>query len=85
MEVVEIRVTESVLEANFGSEAQIEYIDHAVRIDVHTSRDALVSNADDMAGSAAWNALEGERAKWSRCCRSAPMNCLPGCCNRTWT
>lgn len=42
------------------------YIDHAVRIDVHTSRNALVSNADDMADSAAWKALEGERAKWSR-------------------
>lgn len=42
------------------------YIDHAVRIDVHTSRDALVSNADDMADSAAWKALEGERGKWSR-------------------
>jgi ParB-like nuclease domain. len=26
MEVVEIRVTESVLEANFGNEAQIEYV-----------------------------------------------------------
>ncbi|MFM0068908.1 hypothetical protein [Paraburkholderia aspalathi] len=42
------------------------YIDHAVRIDVHTSRDALVSNAVDMADSTAWKALEGERAKWSR-------------------
>jgi ParB family chromosome partitioning protein len=42
------------------------YIDHAVRIDVHTSRDALVSNADDMADSAAWKALEVERTKWSR-------------------
>ena len=41
-------------------------IDHAVKIDVHTSRDALVSNADDMADSVAWKALEGERAKWAR-------------------
>ncbi|REE06595.1 ParB family chromosome partitioning protein [Paraburkholderia sp. BL27I4N3] len=43
-----------------------QYSDHAVRIDVHTSRDALVSNADDMAASVAWKALEGERAKWAR-------------------
>ncbi|SIT51141.1 Chromosome partioning protein ParB [Paraburkholderia piptadeniae] len=42
------------------------YIDQAVRIDVHTTRDALVSNADDMAESVAWNALEGERSKWAR-------------------
>ncbi|WP_245643789.1 ParB/RepB/Spo0J family partition protein [Paraburkholderia oxyphila] len=42
------------------------YIDHAVKIELHTSRDALVSNADDMAGSVAWKALEGERAKWAR-------------------
>ncbi|RKE23734.1 ParB family chromosome partitioning protein [Paraburkholderia sp. BL23I1N1] len=43
-----------------------QYADHAIRIDVHTSRDALVSNADDMAESVAWKALEGERAKWAR-------------------
>jgi ParB family chromosome partitioning protein len=43
-----------------------QYADHAIRIDVHTSRDALVSNADDMAASIAWKALEGERAKWAR-------------------
>jgi len=42
------------------------YIDHAVRIDVHTSRDALVSNADDMGDSAAWKGLEEQRAKWAR-------------------
>ncbi|WP_454862584.1 ParB/RepB/Spo0J family partition protein [Paraburkholderia fungorum] len=42
------------------------YIDHAVRIEVHTSRDALVSNADDMGESTAWKALEEQRAKWSR-------------------
>ncbi|WP_238554895.1 chromosome partitioning protein ParB [Paraburkholderia hospita] len=42
------------------------YTDHAVRIDVHTTRDALVSNADDMADSVAWKALEGERSKWAR-------------------
>jgi ParB family transcriptional regulator, chromosome partitioning protein len=42
------------------------YTDHAVRIDVHTTRDALVSNADDMADSIAWKALEGERSKWAR-------------------
>jgi ParB family transcriptional regulator, chromosome partitioning protein len=41
-------------------------IDHAVQIDVRTARDALVSNADDMAGSVAWKALEGARAKWAR-------------------
>ena len=42
------------------------YIDHAVRIDVRTSRDALVSNADDMGESTAWKALEEQRAKWAR-------------------
>jgi ParB family transcriptional regulator, chromosome partitioning protein len=42
------------------------YIDHAVRIDVHTTRDALVSSADDMGESVAWKELEAERAKWSR-------------------
>ncbi|WP_321969212.1 ParB/RepB/Spo0J family partition protein [Paraburkholderia tropica] len=42
------------------------YIDHAVRIEVHTSRDALVSNADDMGESTAWKALEEQRAKWAR-------------------
>lgn len=41
------------------------YIDHAVRIEVHTSRDALVSSAEDMGDSAAWKALEAERSKWA--------------------
>jgi ParB family chromosome partitioning protein len=42
------------------------HMDQAVRIDVHSTRDALVSNADDMADSVAWKALEGERSKWAR-------------------
>ncbi len=41
------------------------YVEYAVRIDVHTTRDALVSNADDMGDSLAWKALECERAKWA--------------------
>jgi ParB family chromosome partitioning protein len=42
------------------------YTDHAVKIDVHTTRDALVSNADDMADSVARKALESELSKWAR-------------------
>ncbi|WP_174485060.1 hypothetical protein [Paraburkholderia terrae] len=42
------------------------YTDRAVKIDVHTTRDVLVSNADDMADSVAWKALEGELSKWAR-------------------
>lgn len=42
------------------------YIDHAVKISVQTMRDALLTNADDMAESVAWKALESERAKWAR-------------------
>jgi ParB family chromosome partitioning protein len=42
------------------------YIDQAVKIDVHTTRDGLVSNADDITESVAWKALEGERTKWAR-------------------
>ncbi|WP_233860000.1 ParB/RepB/Spo0J family partition protein [Paraburkholderia sp. HD33-4] len=53
------------------------YIDHAVKIDVHTSRDALVSNADDMAESVAWKALEGERSKWARMLPRSADELLP--------
>lgn len=42
------------------------YYDHAVKIEMQTSRDALLSNADDMADSVAWKALEVEREKWVR-------------------
>ncbi|CAD6550273.1 hypothetical protein LMG27952_04987 [Paraburkholderia hiiakae] len=52
-------------------------IDSAVKIDVHTTRDALVSNADDMAGSVAWLALEGEREKWSRMLPRRVADLLP--------
>ncbi|MBN3856702.1 ParB N-terminal domain-containing protein [Paraburkholderia sp. Ac-20340] len=41
------------------------YINHAVKIDVHTSRDALVSSADDMAEALAWKEMEAERSKWA--------------------
>ncbi|WP_322058475.1 ParB/RepB/Spo0J family partition protein [Paraburkholderia sp. J63] len=53
------------------------YIDHAVMIELHTSRDALVSNADDMAESVAWKALEGERAKWARMLPRRAEDLLP--------
>lgn len=42
------------------------YHHRAVKVDVQTSRDALLSNADDMADSAAWKALEAEREKWAQ-------------------
>lgn len=42
------------------------YYDHAVKIEVQTTRDELLSNADDMAESAAWKALEDERDKWAQ-------------------
>ncbi|PMS15598.1 chromosome partitioning protein ParB [Trinickia dabaoshanensis] len=42
------------------------YYDHAVKIEVQTTRDALLSNADDMAESVAWKALEDEREKWAQ-------------------
>ena len=42
------------------------HIDHAVKIEVQTARDALVSNADDMAESVAWKALEGQRENWAQ-------------------
>ena len=42
------------------------YYDHAVKIEVQTTRDVLLSNADDMAESAAWKALEDEREKWAQ-------------------
>jgi ParB family transcriptional regulator, chromosome partitioning protein len=42
------------------------HIDHAVKIDLHTPRDAPLPNAGDMAESVAWKALEGERTKWAR-------------------
>ncbi|WP_321938388.1 hypothetical protein [Paraburkholderia sp. J8-2] len=42
------------------------HIDHAVQIDVRSTRDALVSSADDMAESVAWKELEADRTKWAR-------------------
>lgn len=35
-------------------------------IENRTTRDVLVSNADDMADSVAWKALESELSKWAR-------------------
>ncbi|MFP4895753.1 hypothetical protein [Paraburkholderia sp. EG304] len=49
----------------FGEVYSRQFAEHAIRIDAHTSRDALVSNADNMAESVAWKMLEGERAKWA--------------------
>lgn len=40
------------------------YAEHEVKIDAHTSRDKLLSEADDMESSVAWQELEAERAKW---------------------
>ena len=42
------------------------YLDHALTISFRATRDAVLSNADDMADSVAWKALEGEREKWAR-------------------
>ncbi len=63
--VLMLRMIPVVFEEVYSVYSQ-QYAGHAIRIDVHTSRDALVSNADDMAVSVAWKALEGERAKWAR-------------------
>lgn len=40
--------------------------DQALQIEVHTSRDALASHADDMGDSAAWKALEEQRSNWEQ-------------------
>ena len=53
------------------------HFDYAIRIDVRSTREALVSNADDMAGSVAWKALEGEREKWSRMLPRRAADLLP--------
>jgi ParB family transcriptional regulator, chromosome partitioning protein len=42
------------------------YVDQALKLSVDTTRDALLSNADDMADSVAWKALEAQRGKWAR-------------------
>jgi ParB family chromosome partitioning protein len=43
-----------------------QYKDDAVRIELKTSHDALLSNADDMADSIAWKSLEADRQQLIR-------------------
>lgn len=43
-----------------------QFKEDAVQIELKTSRDALLSNADDMADSIAWKSLEADRQKWIR-------------------
>jgi ParB family transcriptional regulator, chromosome partitioning protein len=52
------------------------YIDHALKIDLHSTRDALASNADDMSDSIAWKALESEREKWMSVLPKSPSDLL---------
>ena len=40
------------------------YVESAVKIDAHTSRDALVRDADDMESSVAFTQIEADRLKW---------------------
>ena len=49
----------------FEGKYRFQTKDCGVRIDLQTSRDALLSNADDMAESPAWKALEADRQKWA--------------------
>lgn len=50
----------------FDEHYERQYPEHAVEVDLRTSRDALVKHADDMADSVAWKEIEAERAKWMR-------------------
>jgi ParB family chromosome partitioning protein len=49
--------------------------DHAVEIEVQTTRDALLSNADDMAESAAWKALENGKRGIRHTLTAGPKLC----------
>lgn len=50
----------------FEEHYERQYPDHAIEVDLRTSRGALVKHADDMADSVAWKEIEAERAKWMR-------------------
>lgn len=52
------------------------YLGHALTISFRTTRDAVLANADDMADSVAWKALEGEREKWARLLPKRPDELL---------
>ena len=50
----------------FDEHYERQYPEHAIQVDLRTSRGALVKHADDMADSVAWKEIEAERAKWMR-------------------
>lgn len=50
----------------FDEHYERQYPEHAIQVDLRTSRNALVKHADDMADSVAWKETEAERAKWMR-------------------
>ena len=50
----------------FDEHYERQYPEHAIQVDLRTSRNALVKHADDMADSVAWKEIEAERAKWMR-------------------
>ena len=54
-----------------------EFAEYAIRIDAHTSRDRLLTDADDMADSVAWKEIEGERGKWARMLPQRTAELLP--------
>lgn len=54
-----------------------EFAEYAIRIEAHTSRDRLLTDADDMADSVAWKEIEGEREKWARMLPERTAELLP--------
>jgi ParB family transcriptional regulator, chromosome partitioning protein len=52
------------------------YFDLALTISFRTTRDAVLSNADDMSDGVAWKALEGERETWARLLPKRPDELL---------
>ncbi|WP_242665845.1 ParB/RepB/Spo0J family partition protein [Paraburkholderia ginsengiterrae] len=50
----------------FDERYRFAYAESAVKIDAHTSRDALVREADDMESSVAFTQIEADRAKWAK-------------------
>jgi len=50
----------------FEEHYERQYPEHAIEVNLRTSRGALVKHADDMADSVAWKEIEAERVKWMR-------------------
>jgi hypothetical protein len=50
----------------FDERYRFAYAESALKIDAHTSRDALVREADDMESSVAFTQIEADRVKWAK-------------------